>query len=292
MIKNIAFTADSGVLKNMDQVVVIPSCIIDSKGTSYLDQKDITNTELFQRRNRGEKFKTSSPQMSSFLDVFENLLEEYEDVIHFSMSGDISSGSLNAAVQTAKIVNEKRIHVIDTRQGGPGGALVVELAKQMRESGASTKKIIEELTLDLLPRIQTTFLVPNPIGFLESGRNKTSHHVGTIWKEMFVKLLMKRGTKFEVVLKDGKLLQDKMHRYPVDTMYVDFIKQHLANAELEPNLFVFGGTNLSEQHASAIQKFLKTTYPNYEVQEHDMGGVISAYACQDTIGISYVKKRS
>lgn len=291
MIKNIAFTADSGVLKQMDKVVIIPSCVQDGKYNSYLDQKTITNEEIYRRRNNGEKFKTSSPILGDFIDTFENQLENHDEVIHFSMSSGISAGSVNAAVQAANIVNPKRIHVLDTKQGGPGGSLVVEIALRLLEQGFATQDILDVLNEEILPNVKTTFLVPNPLGFLESGRNQTNGKLAPIWKEFLVKMLVRRGTEFEVVLQDGKLIQDKMHHYPKEAMYEKFIENHISNEELDYELLVYGGTLPKEERMESLDKFLLYKFPQYEKVRHDMGGVISAYACPDTFGISYVKKR-
>lgn len=291
MIKNIVFTTDSGVLKQMNEVVIIPSCIQDKNNSCYLDQVSITNEEIFNRRREGESFKTSSPLMGSYIETFEEQLKSYDEIIHFSMSGDVSAGSLNAAITAQNIVDPKRIHVIDTRQGGPGGGLVVELAKRLLKSGCSKKEIIEIVKEKIIPNVKTTFLVPNPIGFLQSGRNRTNAKITSHWKELVVKMMIKHGTQFEVALKEGKLLQDKMHHYNPEFMYTNFIEQHLDKDEVNHDLVVFGGTLLAKEKAENIKNFLKAKYPQYEVQQHDMGGVISAYACQDTVGVSYIKKK-
>lgn len=290
MIRNISFTTDSGVLKEMDRVVIVPSCIQDSRSYSYLDQKEITNEEIYERRDRGEKFKTSSPIMSELIDTFEEQLQAHDEVIHFAMSSDISAGSVNAARQAAYIVDDSRIHVLDTRQGGPGGGLVVDLALRLLEEGFSSQDILEILKEEILPNIQTFFLVPNPIGFLESGRNSTNGRHTNIWKELAVKMLIRRGTQFEVALKDGKLLQDKMRRYQKEDMYQEFIREHLENEEIDFNLFSYGGTLLSKEQTERIENYFKIKHPKYEVVRHNMGGVIASYACKDTVGISYVKK--
>ena len=291
MIKNIALTADSGVLKKINNITIVPSCVRDKDGRNYLDQKTITNKEIFERRDNGEKFKTASPSIGSFIETFEDLLIDYDEIIHLSMSGDISSGSLNAAHTVSRMFEPGRVHIVDTRQGGPGGGLVAEFACKLLQDGFSSQEIIGLLTKEIIPNVKTTFLVPNPIGFLESGRNKTNVKIAAHWKEVIVRMLMRKGRQFEVAIKDGKLLQQCMHRFPKENMYLDFIDNNLSKDEIEYGLISFGGTLLNEEKAKEIKCHIKSKKTECEVVQHDMGGVISAYACKDTVGISYVKKK-
>lgn len=290
MLKNIVITTDSGMVKKMQHAVIIPSCIHDTSGNCYLDQITISNEEIYRRRNNGEKFKTSSPLMSSFIDTFQEKLKSYDEIVHFSMSSDISSGSMNSAVQVANLLDPDRIHVVDSRQGGPGGVLVLEIAHQLLEEGFSSEELITYMQEEILPYIKTTFLVPNPIGFLESGRNKTNSKKMAIWKELMVKMLVKRGTQFEVVLKDGALQQDKIHRYNKEDMYLSFVKKHLEKEE-EPVLMTYGTTMGKKEKMDQVGELIKNLYPNCKVVQHDMGGVISSYVCPDTMGISYIKRK-
>ncbi len=290
MLKNIVITTDSGMVKKMQHAVIIPSCIQDTYGTCYFDQINMSNEEIYRRRNDGEKFKTASPLMSSFLDTWQDKLKSHDEIVHFSMSSEISAGSMNAAVQAANLIDPSRIHVVDSHQGGPGGGLVLEIANQLLEEGFSSQELITYMQEEILPYIKTTFLVPNPLGFLESGRNKTNSKKMAIWKEFMVKMLVKRGTQFEVVLKDGALEQDKMHRYNKEEMYLSFVKKHLEKEE-EPMMITYGTTMATEEKMDQVGNLLHEMYPNCKTIRHDMGGVISSYACPNTMGISYIKRK-
>ena len=91
------------------------------------------------------------------------------------MSSGISEGSFNSASLAANELNdeyENKIYVVDTFTGATGGTLISEIAEQLRRKGYDAKKIVNYLN-DIKKRIASSFYVPDPKGFIRSGRNKS-----------------------------------------------------------------------------------------------------------------------
>ena len=130
----IVLTTDSGICAiKRDNMDIIPAQIISSIGEVYSDDGTLTNREILDGIKNNIIYKTSSPLMGDYDDVFRSALERECDVIHLCMSSGISAGSLNAATIAANELNneyENNVYVIDTLTGATGGTLFYELAYQ------------------------------------------------------------------------------------------------------------------------------------------------------------------
>ena len=172
--EKVIVTCDSGIDPlNMDNM--IPATIIENKDKTYRDVIDIDSKSILEKTKNGSLFTTASPILSDFIDKFESILKDKKDVVHLSMSSGISEGSFNSASLAANELNdeyENKIYVVDTFTGATGGTLISEIAEHLRRKGYDAKKIVNYLN-DIKKRIASSFYVPDPKGFIRSGRNKS-----------------------------------------------------------------------------------------------------------------------
>ena len=121
--EKVIVTCDSGIDPlNMDNM--IPATIIENKDKTYRDVIDIDSKSILEKTKNGSVFTTASPILSDFIDKFESILKDKEDVVHLSMSSGISEGSFNSASLAANELNdeyENKRYVVDTFTGATGG---------------------------------------------------------------------------------------------------------------------------------------------------------------------------
>ena len=107
--EKVIVTCDSGVDPlNMDNM--IPATIIENKDKTYRDVIDIDSKSILEKTKNGSVFTTASPILSDFMDKFESILKDKEDVVHLSMSSGISEGSFNSASLAANELNVQQFH--------------------------------------------------------------------------------------------------------------------------------------------------------------------------------------
>jgi DegV family protein with EDD domain len=126
---------------------------------------DITPPEIFDYVAKNNILpKTSAINEYQYFEYFENLLKEYDYVIHFSLSSDLSSAYKNAC---SVAENLKNVTIIDSKTLSTGIALLVLNACDLRDQGKSVEEILES-TRARLPYAQASFVV-NTLDYLHKG---------------------------------------------------------------------------------------------------------------------------
>ena len=98
--------------------------------------------------------KTSAVSPEQFREHFENLLKDYEAVIHISISSHMSSAYNNANLATQDLEN---VYVIDSKNLSTGIALLCIRGRELATSGNKVKDIVEELK-NLVPKVRSSFV--------------------------------------------------------------------------------------------------------------------------------------
>lgn len=304
MKKNYIITADSGCIPGQNiltdpkeiPIKTIPALIIDENDQEYLDLIDITPKEITNRNNQGEIFKTASPYLSSYEKTFTEALEIPDTVFHVSMGESISSSSLNNAYTEANLLNQKygkHIYVIDSKAGATTGKLIVTLIEQLIKDGYSANEIYDKIIHNFIPRIQTSFIVPDVTGFIRSGRNKTTNsHLMNIATKFASKAINKLKLQPQVDVVDGQLHIVKCYRGKQEQLAIlNLIKQNIEKLNQADQQFIVYGTIASEESSMEKAKNYLQEKTNFKhLIRQDISGVVAAYGSENLCGISYVKK--
>lgn len=79
---------------------------------AYREEIDITADEFYEEVKRQEKLPTTSqPPIGKFVEKFEELQKEYDDVISIHLSSGIS-GTYQGAVSAGEMVEGIRVHAL------------------------------------------------------------------------------------------------------------------------------------------------------------------------------------
>lgn len=285
-------TTDSGVCP-LNEEMMISAQITDSKGKTYRDKVEINNKEII---DSNELYKTSSPIISDYEDMFIKYLEQKYNIIHLSMSSGISEGSVNASNLVANNLNEEyanKIFVVDTYTGATGGTLINEIALNLASKNIDTKDIVDILNRIKL-RINTSFYVPNPEGFLRSGRNKSELCLKEKALLLGAKTAICTGIKFRVNFNtEGNLYTKGILRGSNAKGFLKMVKS-IINSDnyqlFDPNYVVIGNLLKNQVDMEEIKEYLNDLNYFNRIIEKDINGVVAAYGCYDLCGISLVKK--
>ncbi len=131
---NISF--DAAKKLNID---VVPFHIHFMDNT-YVDGITLTPDKLYQlyQENPSEISKTSQPSVGDFADIYKKYDEE---ILSIHLSSGLS-GAYSSAVNAAKLVDENKITVIDTKTVGPALGWIVETAARGVQKNWSKEKIL------------------------------------------------------------------------------------------------------------------------------------------------------
>lgn len=299
--KKLIITADSGcdigVFKNSDiPTATISSYIISNSGNQYKDIIEIDNERIYEMVREGQKFNTSAPNVEDFEKFFSGLLQEYEYIIHLTISSNISLGNTNNSHLVADKLNKdkKRIYIIDSHQVSCGGKLACYAFMKILEENIDIERSIDIFKNSILNKIVYMGIVPNATGFIESGRNLSELKTSQKWKLHTVKVLQKLGVKFQITVKDGKLVQAGFKRFSGDKLFVEFFKSHISQVGLEniSDECFFYGTSFTknENCIRNLEEYVNGLNYFKHIERKDLSSVVGCFVCEDTFFFSYLKK--
>ncbi len=127
----------------------------------------ISNAEFFDKMKNATKMPfTSQPSPGDFVKVYEKILEEGDDIVTLVISSGIS-GTYDSAINAAKLLDIKRIAVVDTTMTSGGLAMLVKEAAEAAAQG-KTKEEIVALLEDKKRRLRL-FFIPDTLEYLKKG---------------------------------------------------------------------------------------------------------------------------
>lgn len=145
---NIAIVTDSnsGMLPEeagrLDGVFVIPMPVIIGTETFY-EGIDITQQRFYEVLSTRTDLSTSQPALSDVTDLWEKLLEEYDEIVHIPMSSGLSSACSSAVMMAQDY--DGRVHVVNNQRISVTQKRSVYDAILLRDAGRNGAAIKEHL---------------------------------------------------------------------------------------------------------------------------------------------------
>ncbi len=173
MSKRIAVVTDSnsGITQQMAKqlgVFVLPMPFIIN-GETFYEDINLSQADFYQKLKTQAEISTSQPMVGAILDLWDNILKEYDELVHIPMSSGLS-GSCATAKTLAEdydgrvaVVNNQRISVTQ-RQSVMDALELVAAGK----SAAEIKEILEEVKLE-----SSIYIMLDTLKYLKKGGRVT-----------------------------------------------------------------------------------------------------------------------
>jgi DegV family protein with EDD domain len=130
-------------LVEKNNIKIIPLSITYGEET-YKDGVDITPDDMFRRVEAGGGIgSTAAVNVQEYLDIFTELLKEYDAIIHFTISSDMSSCYQNACIAAEGL---KNVYIIDSMNLSTGIGHLVLNAAELAAEGRSAEEIYNILS--------------------------------------------------------------------------------------------------------------------------------------------------
>lgn len=240
--------------------------------------KNTDNRKFFEDMRKGAVPKTSALNMQNYIDYFEPVLKQGEDIIYVTFSHKMSAtfeSMAKAIEQLKQTYPERTVSVVDTMHISMAAGIVVYYAAKLHNEGASDEEVVKFVE-SFRERVKCYFTVSNLIYLKRGGRlSSFKAFVGTLFdiKPIISNIDGKlenieksKGRKKSLKDLTGYLEKDKVDlSYPIVIM----------NADCDPD---------ADYTVSAIRE----KYPDAEIWEQLVGPVIGSHCGPDTIGVIFV----
>lgn len=238
---------------------------------------EIETTKIFNYVRENKKLpSTSAVNEYQYEEFFNKILDEYDAIIHISMSDLLSSAVNNAEKVASRMQN---VYVINSKSLSFGMGLLALHACELRDSGLSAKEIVNRLE-ERKKYIQVSLILEKLDYLKKGGRCSALQLLGA-------NLLMLRP---ELIVTDGKLGVAKKFRGNFKRScleYCDDILEKFNNPDL--NRVFLAYTTLDEDIKKEVRARLEARGFK-EIVEAPVGCTISCHCGENGLGIIYMNK--
>ena len=245
----------------------------------YKDGLEILPDEIYAWSNANKEApKTSAASISDAIELFESNLKSHDEIVCFSISGQMSTTVNVMRMAAEELDAEDKIHIIDSENLSTGGGLLVIEAAIMASAGKSGKEIINAIE-QLKPQVRASFIV-DTLTFLHRGGRCSG-----------VAALAGGALKLhpKIVVENGGMKPDKKYRGKMSSAILTYAK------ELEPQLKDAKADRVFITHSGCTDEIIQNIYAFVkelnlfdEILITRAGGVISSHCGPGTLGVLFI----
>lgn len=262
-------------------VTILPMPFFANDKTFYEDI-DLTQEEFYQMLSEDTDISTSMPLVGNVTDTWDELLKEYDEIVHIPMSSGLS-GSCQTAMMLAQdyegkvqVVNNQRISV--TQRQSVLDA--IELAAQGR-GAAEIREILEREKFE-----SSIYIMVDTLHYLKKGGRITpaAAAIGSLLK--LKPVLQIQGEKLDSFAKARTVKQAK-------SMMIDAMKNDFANRFNDPDgehLYLEMAYTHDVEAAEVFKKEVQEAFPGMEIVMQPLSLSVSCHIGPGALAVACSKK--
>lgn len=224
---------------------------------TYNEGVDLTQEQFYEMLKGGCEISTSMPSVGSVTDLWDDLLKEYDEIVHIPMSSGLSS-SCDTAIMLAQdydgkvqVVNNQRISVTQRQS-------VID-AKRLAEQGKGATDIKEILEREKME--SSIYIMVDTLSYLKKGGRITpaAAALGTLLK--LKPVLQIQGEKLDAFAKARTVKQAK-------SIMIEAMKNDFANRFHDPegkHMYLEMAYTYDLEAAEAFREEVKAAFPGLEI---------------------------
>jgi len=246
---------------------------------SLKDGLECTPADIFAAVERtGQLCSTAAVSMADYMDFFGEKLREYDELVHFTISSDMSACYQNACLAAEEFSD--RVFVVDSRSLSTGiGHLVLNAAELAAEGkgGADIKAAIDEKK----EKLNVSFVLETLNYIHKGGRCSAVAALGA-------NLL---GLKPCIEVRDGKMGVGKKYRGSLKKSLAAYVRDRLEEPDSIDMKRIFVTHSAADDAvAQEVAALVKELAPFEEVIITTAGSTISNHCGPNCLGILYYNK--
>lgn len=243
----------------------------------YEEEKELTASEFYEEIKTKELPTTSQPSIGKFVELFEKLSENYDEVISIHLSSGIS-GTYQGAISAGDMVDGITVFAFDTEVSCMvQGFYAIEAAKLVR-AGKTAAEIMP--ILDELKETSHAYFMVDDLSNLQRG-GRLSSAQAIIGSLLQVKPLLHFKDKLIVPFEKIRTKKRAMKRI------VELLRE-ATNGDSYYAVIIHANR---EEEAKEWKVELEQEFPNIEFSLSYFGAVIGTHLGEGSMGLGWMKKR-
>ena len=247
----------------------------------YKDGEEIGIQDAFKWSDENKTTpKTAACSIDDVIKAIEPYKESGDDVIVFTISGEMSSTLQVMRMAAEEMEYEDHIFVIDSRNLSTGIGLLIMEAAVMAEDGKSAEEIVAKVN-EYIPKSRASFVIDTLVYLARGGRCSA---VAALVGGML-------NIKPKIVVKDGAMGVDKKYRGPYKKVILQYAKDlepQMLNAKKD-RVFVTH-TPCDDGIVESVVDYVKSLNYFDDVIVTEAGTTIGSHCGPNTLGVLFIEK--
>lgn len=260
--------------------ISITPLYIVKDGKSYVDGVDITPEEIYAHVDAGGDIcSTAAVTVADYEDFFKAQLQEYDAVVHFCISSEMSSCWQNACIAAAELGN---VYPVDARNLSSGIALLAIAAAELAARGDMSAEEIRDAMNEQREKLDVSFVL-DTLNYLRKGGRCSA--LAALGANML-------SLKPSIEVHEGKMGVAKKYRGQLAKCVMQYIRDHLEGRDDidTKRIFITDSHGFSEEEHAMFETEIRRCQPFGEVLRGTAGCTISNHCGPKCIGILYFHK--
>lgn len=279
----IATDSNSGITQKQSEklgIYVVPMPFM-MDGHTYFEDIDLSQEEFYEKLKGGADISTSQPSPGSLMDLWNQLLEDYDEVLYIPMSSGLSSSYQTAHMLSdefdgkVQVVNNQRISITQRQS-----VLDAKAMADLSLDAVTIRARLEETKLE-----STIYITVDTLEYLKKGGRITpaAALLGTFLK--IKPVLTIQGDKLDAFSKARTMKQAK-------SMMIAAIRKDLEDRFHDPEC---QETHLAVAHshneaaAEELKKELKELFPGVQIYVDHLSLSVSCHIGPGALAIACSK---
>ena len=248
-----------------------------------LEDIDLTQEQFYERLTEGADIHTSTPILTNFTELWDELLEEYDEIVHIPMSSGLSSTCSTAAMLAQDY--EGKVFVVDNQRISVTQRQSVMDAMELAAAGKSGQEIYDKLMENKME--SSIYIMLDTLYYLKKGGRITpaAAAIGTMLR--LKPVLTIQGEKLDAFAKARTTSQGK-------SMMINAIKKDINER--------FGGMT-EDKHIwlqiaythdrAAAEQFrteVETEFPGYDIHIDPLSLSVACHIGPGALALACCKK--
>lgn len=244
-------------------------------GDKFFYDGEIAPEEIFEYADNNKTLpKTNAVNEEAFKEHFAKILNDYDAIIHFDISSEMSSAYQNA-VNASK--NFKNVYVVDSRTLSTAISLEAIYAKKLTETMDDPAKIVE-LVKKRIPAVQASFIIERLDYLYKGGRCSGLALLGAN--------LLKIRPEIEVL--NGNMKNTEKFRGKMADCVTKYCRATLEKYNHPDKSVIFITHSVADKELVDAAKAVVSEYGFENVYETTAGCTVSSHCGKNTLGILYI----
>ncbi len=249
---------------------------------TYYEDIDLNQDEFYQMLKQDANISTSMPLVGNVTDTWEELLQEYEEIVHIPMSSGLS-GSCETAMMLSQEY-EGRVQVVDNQRISVTQRQSVLDAKELAAQGRGAKEIREILEREKLN--SSIYIMVDTLSYLKKGGRITpaAAAIGTLLK--LKPVLQIQGEKLDAFAKARTVKQAK-------SLMIDAMKNDFENRFMDPageHMYLEMAYTYDRAAAEAFCAEVQAAFPGMEIVMNPLSLSVSCHIGPGALAIACSRK--